>query len=255
MTRMSWLAGIGCLAAFVGTAGNASAQWIVHDPTHYAQTVTTYHQLVEHYRLVLEQARRLPVDLARRYRVPMFPWSAHGVATVAQPMLDALNLGDASGLLYARTVAPLDALADAVAAIPVSLRPRVETGYATIELADQVARTAVHHAGTLRTQGGVVTRMIDTMEDDAVSGDPRFHSQIALLNKLNAAGVLQLRIADQTSQSVLAVVEQLLVANKRQRDAETKLMNAQFNQWRFGVVYGADLARNTAAALDGWRQP
>ena len=36
-----------------------------------------------------------------------------------------------------------------------------------------------------------VTRTIEAMEDDAVSGDAAFHTQVALLNKINAAGVLQ----------------------------------------------------------------
>jgi len=253
-TRYGWRVG-GVLALGLLCPAVASAQWIVHDPVHLAQTVTTYHQIVEQYRLALEQARRLPVDLARRYRVPTLPWTAHGVATVAQPWLDALNRGDATGLLYARTVAPLDPLAAVIGRIPAALRPRVGTGYATIEAADYLARTAVHQAGALRTHGADVTRTIEAMEDDAVSGDARFHTQVALLNKINAAAVLDLRIAEQTSQSVVSVVEQLLVGNKRQRDAEAKLMNAQLYQWQFGLGYGEDLTRNTAAALDAWRQP
>ena len=72
---------------------------------------------------------------------------------------------------------------------------------------------------------------------------------------INAATVLDLRIAEQTSQSVVSVLEQLIVGNKRQRDAEAKLMNAQLYQWQFGLAYGEDLTRHTAAALDAWRQP
>lgn len=252
--RLGWGL-IGVLAPGLLHPTVASAQWIVHDPTHYAQSVTTYYQLVEHYRLALEQARRLPVDLARRYRVPTLPWTAHGIATLAQPVLDALNSGDPTGLLYARTVAPLDPLAAVLDRIPAALQPRVGTGYATIEMADQLARTAVHLAGTLRTHGTEVTRMIEAMEDDAVSGDDRFHTQVALLNKINAAAVLDLRIAEQTNQSVVSVLEQLLVGNKRQRDAEAKVMNAQLYQWQYGLAYGEDLTRHTATALDTWRQP
>ncbi len=255
MTQRGWLVVVGLVILGVLSPSRASAQWIVHDPVHYGQTVTTYYQLVEHYRLALEQARRLPVDLARRYRVPTLPWTAHGIATVAQPVLDALNHGDASGLLYASTLAPLDPLEAVLARIPATLRPRVGTGYSTIEMADQLARTAVHQAGALRTHGADVARTIEAMEDDAVSGDERFHTQVALLNKINAAAVLDLRIAEQTNQSVVSVVEQLLVGNKRQRDAEAKVMNAQLYQWQYGLTYGEDLTRHTATALDTWRQP
>ena len=113
----------------------------------------------------------------------------------------------------------------------------------------------MHQAGALRTQGVNVLRTIQALEDDAVSGDPGFHSQVALLNKINGTNVLGLRIAEQTSQSVLHVVEQLLVANKRQRDAETKQMNAHLYRWQWGPTYGQDLFRLTAQGLDRWRQP
>ncbi|MEQ1574671.1 MAG: hypothetical protein ABL993_10540, partial [Vicinamibacterales bacterium] len=107
----------------------------------------------------------------------------------------------------------------------------------------------------LRTQGARVVDTIQHMEDDAVSGDPRLHTQAALLNKLNTASVLGLRIAEQTSQTLVGVAEQLLVTNKRQRDAEAKLMNAQLYQWQFGPEYSRDLVSRTAVALDTWRQP
>lgn len=255
MTRQ--LPALVALCATLALPASASAQWIVHDPTHYLQTVTTYRQIVEQYLLLLEQTRRLPVDLVARYRVPTLPWPLHAAAaaTFAQPILDALNRGDATGAQYAQTVAPLDPLDVALARIPAALQPRVGTGYATIELADQVARTAVHQAGALRTQGETVMRTIASMEEDALSGDDRYHTQAALLNKINTSSVLGLRIAEHTSQSVLHVVEQLLVSNKRQRDAEAKLMNAQLHQWRYGQGYGDGLVQHTAQTLDSWRQP
>jgi hypothetical protein len=244
------LLGVLCLPAMV------SAQFVVHDPTNYAQAITTYQQLVQQYQLLLQQARRLPVNQATRYRVPTLPWPSHGTAAAyAHPLLDALNRGDATGAQYAQTIAAVDPIQTALAQIPAGLRARIGTAYATIELADRVARSAVHQAGALRTHGATVLQTIQSMEDDAVSGDDRFHTQAALLNKINAASVLGLRIAEQTSQSLLHVVEQLLVTNKRQRDAEAKLMNAQLYQWRYGQSYAQDLFRQTAQGLDSWRQP
>jgi hypothetical protein len=235
---------------------SASAQWVVYDPTNYAEAVATLQQLVQQYQHLVQQARQLPVNLASRYRAPTLPWPSHTtVADYATPLLTALNQGDPIGTQYARTIAPLDPVQVVLAQIPATLRARVGTGYATIELADRMARTAVHQAGALRTQGVTVLRTIQDMEDDAVSSDARFHTQIALLNKINGANVLGLRIAEQSSQSLLHVVEQLLVTNKRQRDAEAKQMNAQLYQWQYGVAYGQDLFRQTAQGLDSWRQP
>ena len=234
----------------------ANAQWIVHDPANLAQAITTFQQLVQQYALALQQTRRLPVNLAARYRVPELPWLSHGVAAdYASPLLDALNRGDAAGAKYLQTVAVLDPIRNVLAHVPADLQARLGTAYATIELADRIARTAVHQAGVVRTNGATVLQTIQALEDDAVSGDDRFHTEAALLNKINGASVLGLRIAAETHQSLLGVVEQLVVSNKRQRDTEAKLMDAQLHQWRFGLDYGADLVSRTADALDGWRQP
>jgi hypothetical protein len=51
------------------------------------------------------------------------------------------------------------------------------------------------------------------------------------------------------------ILEQLIVQNKRTRDAETQMMNAHLFQWRYGTAYGRDLFSRTASALDSWRQP
>jgi hypothetical protein len=235
---------------------SAAAQWTVFDPTNYAEAVATLQQLVQQYQLLVQQARQLPVNLAARYRVPTLPWSSHNtVAAYAQPLLQALNQGDPTGGLYTQMVDPLAAVQAVLAQIPPSLQARLGTTYATIEVADRLARTAINQAGVIRTHAGNVQRTIQALEDDAVSVDPRFHSQVALLNKINGTNVLGLRIAEQTSQSIVTVVEQLLVANKRQRDAETKHMNAQLYQWQWGAAYGQDLFRLTAQGLNSWRQP
>jgi len=255
MRRRAWLL-LTVLALVELCPRPAHAQWIVHDPANLAEAVVTFEQLVQHYALVLQQTRRLPVNLAARYRVPALPWLTHeAVADYAGPLLDALNRGDAAGMRYLQTVAALDPIRHVMARVPADLQTRLGTAYATIELADRVARTAVHQAGIVRHNGPTVLHTIQALEDDAVSGDDRFHTQVALLNKINGASVLGLRIAAETHQSLLGVVEQLVVSNKRQRDTEAKLMDAQLHQWQFGRAYGDDLVSRTAAALDGWRQP
>ena len=96
---------------------------------------------------------------------------------------------------------------------------------------------------------------IANMENDAVSASDTFHTQTALLNKINAASVLGLRISETSSQLQLHILEQLLVQNKRSRDAEGQIMNAHLLQWRYGTAYGHDLFSRTASTLDHWRQP
>jgi hypothetical protein len=96
---------------------------------------------------------------------------------------------------------------------------------------------------------------IANMENDAVAAPDEFHTQTALLNKINGANVLALRINESASQFQLHILEQLLVQNKRSRDAEAKIMDAHLFQWRYGTAYGRDLFSRTASNLDRWRQP
>src|SRR3954467_9219592 len=79
------------------------AQFVVHDPLNYAQALARYAQLIEQLRFMVKQAKRLPVDMVARYRVPATRWRHHDVEgqyPYARPLLTALNFGDTSGALY-----------------------------------------------------------------------------------------------------------------------------------------------------------
>ena len=146
----------------------------------------------------------------------------------------------------------LDELDDVLPAVPPELRRRLANAYATIQAADSVARMAVHQVGvyaaTARTPCWPqrTWKLIPRQED-------AFNTQVALLNKINAAGVLELRISETTNQFLMHSLEQLLLQNKRARDAEAGLMDA--HQWRYGATYGDAMFPRSARALDEWRQP
>ena len=230
--------------------------YLVYDDANWYQAVLEFFQIIEQFRFMLAQARRLPVDMATRYRALSPPWPVHnltGALLYAQPVLSALNVGDPSGSRYRQVADLLDVPSDILARMPPELQRRLGTLYATIELADSVAARGVDHAGTVRANGKLILQTIQAMESDAASTDGSFHTQTALLNKINTASVLGLRIGEQANQFLLETLEQLLVDNKRTRDSEAKAMNATIHQWRYGPAYGADLFRNTAANLNSWR--
>jgi hypothetical protein len=243
----------------IALAANAvTAQFVVYDPTNYAQAIVRYAQLVQQYRFWVEQARRLPVDMATRYRVPAVRWHTHdpgGVYQYARAILAALNAGDSTGTGYNRSVERLEALDDVLSQLPSGLQRRLATRYGTIQLADSVNTTSINQLGRLRDNGTLMMTAIANMESDAAAGSDQFHTHTALLNKINGAGVLGLRINETASQLQLHILEQLLVQNKRSRDAETQAMDAHLFQWRYGAAYGRDLFSRTASNLDRWRQP
>src|ERR1043166_675400 len=231
------------------------AQWVVYDPTNYAEAVAAYEQLLQQYQFLLGQAHRLPIDMGSRYRGYSTDWNRHDPAGLlyAQRLVPALNQGDAAGAGYRAVTDPLDVPGDVAGRMSPEMQRRLADTYATLELADSANRLAIYQTGLGRMQGPQMQQAIDHIEADAGNGGDDYHSQTALLEKLTAANPIQLRESQQTNQFLLSALEQQLVESKRKRDAEARLMNATIYQWRYGQPYGADLFRNTATALDAWR--
>jgi Domain of unknown function (DUF4141) len=234
-----------------------SAQFVVYDPTNYAQAITRYAQLLTQYRFWVAQARRLPLDLASRYRLDPVRWRPHDSTAYAyaRAILSALNTGDVGGTQYDTATDHLEPIDDLLPLVPSTLQRRLQTIYGSIQLGDSVAKRALDQVGTTRTNGTLALRTIQNMEDDAVSGSDDFNTQIAVLNKINGANVLGLRLNETSTELQLDILEQLIVQNKRTRDAEAQAMDAHVFQWRYGQAYGRDLFSRTAAALDSWRLP
>src|SRR5262249_20191231 len=244
------------VAAAATMAVPVRAQWVVYDPTNYFEAVAQYEQILQQYQFLLKQATRVPVDIATRYHAHSLDWTYHDLASgllYAQPLLVALNEGDTRGAAYRGATTPLDIPTDVLARMPAELRRRLATAYSTIELADSITRLAVDQTGTARSDGPFTLQAIRNVEHDIVNPGDDFHSQTALLEKINAAEAISLRVDHQNNQFLLSALEQLIVDNKRKRDSEAVLMNATIHQWRYGQAYGEDLFRSTASDLDSWR--
>ncbi|HKV98808.1 MAG TPA: hypothetical protein VJN96_03230 [Vicinamibacterales bacterium] len=251
LTRL--LAVTALLAAW---APPARAQFVVFDPSNYAEAILQVQQLIRQYLFLIEQAQRVPVDIATRYHAHSLDWTYHDLsngALYAQQILRALNEGDLSGAAYRQVTDPLDTPTDIIGYLPPSLLRRLTDSYAAIEVQDSMTRLAVDQTGTARTDGPFTLQAVRNVEHDIANTGDAFHSQTALLEKINAAFAIDLRLDEQTNQFQLTTLEQILVDNTRKRDAEAQLMNATIYQWRFGSTYGQDLFRNTAAHVDGWR--
>ena len=77
----------------------------------------------------------------------------------------------------------------------------------------------------------------------------------AVLDKLSGAVLLETRNRDARMQFLTAIVEQLLVDNKRARDTDAAVMNMQLGRLRDGHAAGTALVDGAAADLRSWKQP
>jgi hypothetical protein len=227
------------LALGLGVA--VRAQFTVFDPTNYAEAVEQlaqleqqYSQLVRTYELLVTQARRMPGDLSARYRGEPVPWlelTAPDVFGVTGGWIHAANTGHEVGEGYRLTTEPLridDDAFDETSDHAFARRRRMLGG---VELADGIAMHALEMVGHLRGHATGVEFALRRLEDDSFAGDADLNTQVAVLNKINAASVTAARLVKDTNQILIGQLEQQLLDTTRRRDAEAQALNAEL-EWR-----------------------
>lgn len=257
--RVAGIAGVALLVAALTVPLRAQFFFTlpVFDASNYFEDLVQVADLAQQITNMLFQARILPFDMFSRYHVLLPEWGFNLISTTfpgpASPILGALNVGDSGGSGYKQVVDPLDLPLDVLSRMPLALQRRFVDDYATIQMADSVSTLSIDQSGSARIKAIPWLQVLQALESDAFSPLSSFNSQTALLNKINSASVVGLKVEEQTNQFLSSAVEQLLVDNKRKRDTEAKLMNATINQWRYGASYGQSLFSRTASNIDNWR--
>lgn len=241
----------------------ARAQIPVIDAANLIETAQTaintyqmYRTLMREYEILVKMARRLPG--MTRYITPDVPMIAHEASRYpsAALLLDALNSGDPGGERYVRVVRPAQRLQTLSTAMDAEARTMLERAYATIDVADSTASLAAHQLGHIRGFTRNAAGAIAAVERDTVGGSDDLHQQTAILDRINAAEVIARRQDTATNQLLSHLLEQLLVTNKRERDAEAVLMNMRINQLRYYRAYsGSFFTESAASRARDWRQP
>jgi hypothetical protein len=109
--------------------------------------------------------------------------------------------------------------------------------------------------GQVRGAAGQTELAIQHLEDDSLSSDPNLNTEIAVLNKINAAHVISLRAQENTNQLVAALTEEELVQAKRQRDAEARAVNQHIRFMSDARTIMAAQAAGASDAMMTWRMP
>lgn len=261
--RLAVARGALTLALVACTWAPAYAQLVVFDPVTTSRNAVTawiktdiVEKLTQQRDRLDRMARRLSVytDL-RKYVLPDTPlWRIHDFETrlFANDYHAALNYGDPTGLGYARVtrarVAPTPLPSDPAA------RRAVEAALATLDVADSMAIAGTDQTGLLRYNGRRELAAIQALETDVV--DPSdAHSATAVLDKISGAVLIEARQKQARLQFLTAIVEQLVLENKRARDSEAALMNMQLGRLRGGRPAATALVDRAADDLRTWRQP
>jgi type IV secretion system protein TrbJ len=245
---------------------------IVFDPTNYEEAIQhliqleqQYTQLVQTYEVVLNQyvhmvrmAQQVPVNMAARYRALATPWrssSATNTYGTNGGWVAGINTGAGVASGYSRATQPLADYGAALGNIPADQLDRIKTSYATVELTDGANLHGIETIGRLRANAPAVENAIQGLENDSLSSDPAMNTEIAVLNKINAANVIAIRGSQDTNKLLVALAEAQVVDSKRKRDAEAQAINNHIRFVSEGKAAMAAQAAGASAAMLAWRMP
>lgn len=238
--------------ALVFTATPVFAQLgsgIVFDPTNYKNAVLRYLQLqqqlqqlqqtyslyMQQYQFLQGQARQLQ-GMVGRYRAQFSQWqnlTASNTLGNTSWWVSGINSGDYGTAKqgYGQINMTLGNPAG------VNTYDSLKRAYGLEELSDGSTVNGMATIGKLRQNAQQLELHIKQLEDDSLSSAPDLNTQIAVLNKINAANVLLVRTMQDTNKLLAALLEQQLVTSERNRASSVGSINAElYRQQHFADV-------------------
>jgi hypothetical protein len=267
---------VGVLLLVALGVATASAQFggIVYDPTNYANAVLRYNQLVQQlaqlrqtyqqilnqYNLALRMARNLQ-NMPARYRAQFSQWrNVVALNTYGNTgnWVNGMNtgiIGSVNSGYQQSTIPLLQYDSQVLSAMTTAEQNRVKSQYATVELADGASVTAMATIGAIRDNAQDIQNQINNLEQDSLSGDADLNTEVSVLNKINAANVLNLRTAQDSNKLLLSLLEQNVIVAKQQRETAVNSINTDINR---RAMLAGNLAQVTGTlndSLQNFRMP
>ena len=233
----------------VGTASAQLGSGIVYDPTNYHNALLRYYQLQQHlaqlqksYAKITSQLElatqmaRFVQNMPARYRALFSQWrnvtslntfgnTGSWISGINSGLLPNINTG------YQRSTTQLLPYSpDHLSGMDAPQLERVQSQYASVQLVDGANVNAMATIGSIRGSAQDIQTQIGNLEQDSFSSDSGLNSEVSVLNKINAAGVLTLRTLQDSNKLLASLLEQQTIVAKQQRDATTSAINADISR-------------------------
>lgn len=226
------------MVAFISPTFAQFGNGIVFDPTNYKNAVLRYLQLeqqlqqlqqtynlyTQQYQFLRGQAQQLQ-NMVARYRADFAQWSN---LTAANTMgntswwVSGINTGN-----YATAQQGYGQLNIALSAPPAIINSQgLKNAYGLEQLSDGSTINAMTTIGQLRANAQQLELHIKQLEDDSLSSAPNLNTQLAALNKINAANVLLVRTMQDTNKLLASLLEQQLITTERTRTSAVSGINS-----------------------------
>ena len=264
------------LLVLILCVGTASAQFggIVYDPTNYQNALLRYYQLQQHliqlqqtyakvmahYNLALQMAQFVQ-NMPARYRAVFSQWrnvtslntfgnTGSWISGINSGLLPNINTGYQQATTQLLPYSP-----DELSGMNASELARVQSQYASVELADGANMNAMATVGSIRGNAESVQTQIANLEQDSFSDDPNLNTEVSVLNKINAAGVLTLRTLQDSNKLLASLLEQQTILAKQQREVTTNTINAEIQRQASLAGNMAQVTGTMTDSLQNFRMP
>jgi hypothetical protein len=261
---------------FAVCVGTASAQFggIVYDPTNYhnallryfqlqqqlVQLKNSYQQLVSQYNLALQMSRNLQ-NMPARYKALFSQWrnaAAQDTYGNTATWVSGINLGQFPTVLTGYQQATTQLLPydpNHLSTMNADELARVKSQYASVELADGANTTAIATVGAIRGNAQTLQNQIGNLEQDSLSSDPILNTEVSVLNKINASGVLTLRTLQDSNKLLASLLEQQTILAKQQRETMTNTINAEIARRASLAGNMTQVSGSLTDSLEAFRMP
>lgn len=262
------------VALGVGTASAQFGSGIVYDPTNYHNALLRYYQLQQHlmqlqksYAKITSQLElatqmaRFVQNMPARYRALFSQWrnvtslntfgnTGSWISGINSGLLPNINTG------YQRsTTQLLPYSANHLSGMDASQLERVQSQYASVQLVDGANVNAMATIGSLRGSAQNIQTQIGNLEQDSFSNDSGLNTEVSVLNKINAAGVLTLRTLQDSNKLLASLLEQQTIVAKQQRDATTNAINADISRQASLAGNMSQVTSTITDSLQNFRMP
>jgi hypothetical protein len=206
-------------------------QHLLKEAQIYTTAEQTRTQIITMYNLAYQMST-MPQNLAARYKADFAQWStlaappsAYGTNTA---LVNALNFGGLPQAQQGYNNAFVQVQSYPLGTYSSSdsrTQATIANQYATSELAQTTTTSALATLGTIRADSQAFATKLANLESDTFSTDPTQQTRNALLGKINSATLLQIHSQQDTNQLLAASVQQQLLAQKQQIDAQNRAIN------------------------------
>jgi hypothetical protein len=266
-----------CLLVLGLGVSSATAQFgsgVVFDPTNFHNALLRYYQLQQHLiqlqqnvakvtahlNLALQMAQFVK-NMPARYRAIFSQWrNVTSLNTFGNTVswINGINTGVLPNINtgYLKATTPLSQYDPyELSGMDASELGRVQSQYASIQLVDGANMNAMATIGSIRGTADNIQTQIANLEQDSFSGDSGLNSEVSVLNKINAAGVLTLRTVQDSNKLLASLLEQQTIVAKQQRDAATNAINTDIGRQASMAGNIAQVTGSITDSLQNFRMP